>query len=94
MKKNWIPNENEVQLQKEIYMKLKDMEIGSNAKIIKYNTKDRNYRQKLLRMGLIKGTTFTIVRKAPLGDPIEIRLSGFNLTLRKTEADALEVEKI
>jgi len=75
-------------------MKLKDIEVGSNVKVIGYTTKDRHYREKLLRMGLIRGTEFTITRKAPLGDPIEIKLQGFNLTLRKKEADALEVEVV
>ena len=75
-------------------MKLKDIEVGSNVKVIGYTTKDRHYREKLLRMGLIRGTEFSITRKAPLGDPIEIKLKGFNLTLRKAEADALEVEEI
>lgn len=75
-------------------MKLKDIKVGSNVKVIGYTTKDRHYREKLLRMGLVKGTEFSITRKAPLGDPIEIKLKGFNLTLRKAEADALEVEEI
>ncbi len=75
-------------------MKLKDIEVGSNVKVAGYTAKDRHYREKLLRMGLIRGTEFTITRKAPLGDPIEIKLKGFNLTLRKAEADALEVEVI
>ncbi|MBC8414971.1 MAG: ferrous iron transport protein A [Candidatus Cloacimonetes bacterium] len=75
-------------------MKLKDMEVGSNVKVIGYTTKDRHYREKLLRMGLVKGAEFSITRKAPLGDPMEIKLKGFNLTLRKAEADALEVEEI
>ncbi len=75
-------------------MKLREIEVGSNVRVIGYTTKDRHYREKLLRMGLVKGAEFSITRKAPLGDPIEIKLKGFNLTLRKTEADALEVEEI
>ena len=75
-------------------MKLREIEVGSNVRVIGYTTKDRHYREKLLRMGLVKGAEFSIIRKAPLGDPIEIKLKGFNLTLRKTEADALEVEEI
>ncbi len=75
-------------------MKLKDIEVGSNVKVIGYTTKNRHYREKLLRMGLVKGAEFFVTRKAPLGDPIEIKIKGFNLTLRKTEADALEVEEI
>ncbi len=73
-------------------MNLKEMEIKSKGKIIGYSTKDRHYRQKLLRMGLVKGETFTIIRKAPMGDPIEIKIKGYSLTLRKDEADALLVE--
>ncbi|MBT6993858.1 MAG: ferrous iron transport protein A [Candidatus Cloacimonetes bacterium] len=75
-------------------MKLKEMEVGSKVKIVGYSNTDRHYRQKLLRMGLIKQETFTITRKAPMGDPIEIKIKGFNLTLRKDEADALIVEVV
>jgi ferrous iron transport protein A len=75
-------------------MKIKDMEIGEKGRISGYDSSAGSYRQKLLAMGLIRGSEFTITRKAPLGDPIEIKLSGFNLSLRKTEADVLEVEKI
>ena len=75
-------------------MKLKEMEVGSKVKIVGYSNTDRHYRQKLLRMGLIKQETFTITRKAPMGDPIEIKIKGFNLTLRKDEADALIVEGV
>lgn len=73
-------------------MKLKEMEVGCTAIIKSYCCKDRHYRQKLLRMGLIKGELITIMRKAPMGDPIEINIKGYNLTLRKQEADTLEVE--
>ncbi len=73
-------------------MKVREIETGRTIKIISYQNVDKNYRQKLLRMGLMKGETFSIVRKAPMGDPIEIHIKGFNLTLRKKEADALVVE--
>lgn len=75
-------------------MKIKDLEVGSNGKVTGYATKDRAYREKLLRMGLVKGATFKFMRKAPLGDPIEIMVHNFKLTLRKDEADALEVERV
>ena len=75
-------------------MKIKEMQIGQKAKVIKYTTSDINYRQKLLRMGLVKNAVFELTRIAPLGDPVEIRLQDFNLSLRKDEADALEVEVI
>jgi ferrous iron transport protein A len=75
-------------------MKLKDMKAGETGKVTGYTTPDRNYRQKLLRMGLVKGAEFTLTRMAPLGDPAEISICGSSLTLRKAEADALDVEKI
>lgn len=75
-------------------MKLKEMKAGETGKVTGYTTTDRNYRQKLLQMGLIRGTEFTLVRMAPLGDPAEISIHGSSLTLRKAEADALDVEKV
>ena len=45
-------------------------------------------------MGLTPGTEFTVERLAPLGDPIEIRVRGYAMSLRKAEADMLEVERI
>jgi len=75
-------------------MKIKDLEVGQRAKVIRYTATDRNYRQKLLRMGLVKGVSFELIRIAPLGDPVEIRLKDFNLSLRKDEADTLEIEVI
>ena len=48
--------------------------------------------QRLMEMGLIAGTEFQVVRFAPLGDPMEIALLGYHLTLRKSEAGAVKVE--
>lgn len=75
-------------------MKLKEMKPGETGRVSGYSTSDRQYRQKLLQMGLVKGAEFTLVRMAPLGDPAEISINGSGLTLRKAEADALDVEKI
>lgn len=46
---------------------------------------------RLLEMGLLKGTPVELVRFAPLGDPIEIKVRGYHLTLRKHEADRIQV---
>ncbi|MBL9206516.1 MAG: ferrous iron transport protein A [Opitutaceae bacterium] len=43
-------------------------------------------------MGLLPGTTVTLIRTAPLGDPLEIQVRGYRLTLRRTEAEAIVVE--
>lgn len=48
--------------------------------------------QRLLEMGLIDGTKVEVLRYAPLGDPIEIFVRGFHLTLRKSEAQLVEVD--
>ncbi|GAB4368849.1 MAG: ferrous iron transport protein A [Acidobacteriota bacterium] len=48
--------------------------------------------QRLLEMGLIEGTNVEVVRLAPLGDPMELRLHGYHLSVRKSEAARVEVE--
>ncbi|MCK4671772.1 MAG: ferrous iron transport protein A [Candidatus Aegiribacteria sp.] len=73
-------------------MKIGNLEIGSEAKIIGYEQGSKAYRQKLLRMGLVKGCRLRLLRKAPMGDPVEIELNGQKLTLRKSEADVLIID--
>lgn len=51
------------------------------------------YRERLLAMGLTKGAEFTVKRVAPMGDPVEIYVRGFSLSLRKNEVAAVLVEK-
>lgn len=55
---------------------------------------DRNFRSKLLSMGLMPGTQFQIVSIAPFGDPIQMRVNDFALSLRKKELALLELEII
>lgn len=75
-------------------MKLKDLQIGNQAKVIGYEKNDRVYRDKLLSMGLTRGVIIKVVKKAPLGDPIDIEVRGFNLSLRKDEANILILEEV
>jgi ferrous iron transport protein A len=49
-------------------------------------------RNRLLQMGVTPGTTISVVRKAPLGDPIEIEVRGYYLSLRRAEARLISVE--
>jgi len=49
-------------------------------------------RPRLMEMGLLVGTTVELVRFAPMGDPVEIKVRGYNLTLRKHEADQILVK--
>ncbi|WP_269430780.1 FeoA family protein [Pseudorhodobacter wandonensis] len=75
-------------------MKLKELSLGDRALISGFAASSSAYRRKLLSMGLTLGTQFTVQRIAPLGDPIEIRLRGYALSLRKDEADALNLSRI
>ena len=47
--------------------------------------------QRLLEMGIIRGTLIEVIRFAPMGDPIDIRISGYHLSLRREEADGIIV---
>jgi ferrous iron transport protein A len=73
---------------------LGELSIGDRAKIRGYLSSNHHYRKKLLIMGLIPGTQITLLRIAPLGDPIEIASRGLTICLRKGEAHIMQVEKI
>jgi len=73
---------------------LADISVGARGIVLGFNGGTNRYRQKLLAMGLIKGTEFVVARMAPLGDPVEIRVRDFNLSLRQEEARALRVAEV
>ncbi len=73
---------------------LRDLAVGCTGRVVGYEQTARSYKGKLLAMGLTPGTEFTVTRHAPLGDPVEIQVRGFKLSLRKDEANALFVEEI
>ncbi len=70
------------------------LKVGDQGKIIGFDKMGKAYRKRLLAMGLTPGTEFKITRFAPLGDPVELKIRGFALTLRKNEAAVLLIEKI
>ena len=70
------------------------MEIGSKARIVKLDLAEAAYKQRLIAMGLVPGAEILLKRIAPLGDPVEIIIKGFALSLRKKEADILQLEPI
>lgn len=72
-------------------MTLDTLSIGHSAVICKVGG-DGPLRLRLLDMGLIPRTRVTVCKTAPLGDPIEIRLRGYELTLRKEDARNIEIE--
>lgn len=72
---------------------LRELHIGEKGTIVGYAKGASAYRERLLAMGLTRGTEFAVKRAAPLGDPVEIFVRGFALSLRKDEAAAVIVEK-
>ncbi len=74
-------------------MTLKEMNVGDSGQVSGFEEGERSYRKKLLAMGLTPGTAFDVTRVAPMGDPVEIEVRGFKLSLRKHEAAAVRVEK-
>ena len=74
--------------------KLTELKIGERGKITSLRQCNLAYRHKLLAMGLTRGTEFTLLRKAPLGDPVVLSIRGFSLSLRKDETNGLEVERL
>ena len=70
---------------------LSDFTVGQRGKIVKVNG-DGAIRRRLLDMGVTPGADVMLRKKAPLGDPIEVNLRGYELTLRKAEAACVEVE--
>jgi ferrous iron transport protein A len=72
---------------------LRDLAAGDTGRVVGFAEGSKAYRRKLLAMGLTPGIEFSITRYAPMGDPVEIRVRGFSLSLRKAEAQALQVER-
>ncbi len=73
-------------------MKIDEMLVGQSGRIAGFGEGDRHYRQKLIQMGMAKGARFTLVRKAPLGDPVEVNCGGVLLSLRRGESGVVDVE--
>ena len=72
---------------------LRNLAVGDRGQVAGYEEGGRAYRKKLLSMGLTPGTELEVVRVAPMGAPVEIRVRGTSVSLRKSEAEALQVEK-
>ena len=72
-------------------MRLSELAVGASA-VVREFPKTGPAFVRLREMGLLAGTKVTLIRTAPLGDPIEIKLRGYHLTLRKSEAEHVLVE--
>lgn len=73
---------------------IQNMAVGESGRVVGFGETAKVYRKKLLAMGLTPGVEFSITRFAPMGDPVEIKVRGFALSLRKAEAAGLLVERI
>jgi ferrous iron transport protein A len=72
-------------------IKLSELNVGASA-VVREFPKSGSASLRLREMGVLAGTPVTLVRTAPLGDPIEIKVRGYHLTLRKSEAEHVLVE--
>lgn len=72
-------------------MKLSELAVGASAVVREFPKSGAAF-VRLREMGLLAGTRLTLIRTAPLGDPIEIKLRGYHLTLRKSEAEHVLVD--
>lgn len=69
---------------------LKDVGIGETTKVLQIHGEGK-VKRRIMDMGITKGTEIYVRKVAPLGDPIEITVRGYELSLRKADADILEV---
>ena len=70
---------------------LKDVKIGHTAKVVKLHGEGA-IRRRIMDMGITKGVEVFVRKVAPLGDPIEISVRGYELSLRKADAEMIEIE--
>lgn len=77
-----------------VRMTARDLQVGERARVAGYLEGAGAYRRKLLALGLTPGVELTVTRVAPLGDPVEIRVRGYALSLRRDEAATLSVERL
>lgn len=75
------------------FIRLSELPVGEQAEIVKVAARGE-IRKRLIEMGVVRGTRVEMKRVAPLGDPVEIKLLGYHLSLRQSEAEAIEVQRI
>ncbi len=70
---------------------LRDIPVGETAKVVKIHGEGA-LKRRIMDMGITKGTEITVRKVAPLGDPVEVNVRGYELSVRKDDADILEME--
>lgn len=76
------------------YTSLSNLKKGQKGKVLSLDIQDRHMRRKLLDMGITEGVRIKIKKIAPLGDPIDIELRGYELCIRKQDLSMIVVEVI
>ena len=72
---------------------LKETSVGETVKVVKLNGSGP-VKRRIMDMGITKGVDVFVRKVAPLGDPVEVTVRGYELSLRKADAEMIEVEKI
>lgn len=70
---------------------LKDVKIGQTVKVVKLHGQGA-VKRRIMDMGITRGTSLFVRKVAPLGDPIELTVRGYELSVRKADAEFIEVE--
>lgn len=70
---------------------LRDVEVGGKAVVVKLHGEGA-VKRRIMDMELTKGTAVSVIKVAPLGDPVQIHVRGYELSLRKADAEMVEVE--
>lgn len=71
---------------------LDNLKVGQKAKVVKINTTNPALKRRIMDMGIVKGVEVKIIKIAPLGDPVQIELRGYMLSVRKADLQKIEVE--
>lgn len=71
---------------------LRDVKVGKSAKVVKLHGEGA-LKRRIMDMGITKGVEIRVRKVAPLGDPLELTVRGYQLTLRKSDAEMIEVEE-
>ena len=75
-------------------MNLDNLKVGQVAKVEKINTQDKVLRRRIMDMGITRGVLITVLKIAPLGDPVAISLRGYTLSIRKSDLSMIEGEVV
>ena len=74
-------------------MTLKDAQVGSTVKVVKIHGEGA-YKRRIMDMGITQGSEIFIRKVAPLGDPVEVTIRGYELSLRKADAECVDVQTV